>query len=188
MESRLNELIQALAMLEAKSYEIDNEKRDMEESIRNKEAENYNSIKDVKLKIQEAQNEIGSQIPLKQDKEDNLRTELNVIDVILSKTNHDESKVVLSYEVPSPSDAPYSIHINLSTQWDPSYYIFIKTKCSAVENIVRETLVQYKNIYHHGLASEDDKHFDLNLRREWEASRHNEKDIHFNHKKAATEE
>ena len=183
MEAELKELVYNLNFLELQSYEIADEKRVMENLIRQKEEYNRNNIKEMEQKIKKLQNELGADVVLSTVEKEHLIKHLVSVDHMLYKLENDESKVILSYEAPSPDDKPYSIHVNLAMKWEPALHIYIKTKSSEVERIVRETLSQYNNMPSHlDPSREEQESFDMNIRREWIKSRHAEKDIHFNHK------
>ena len=181
MEYTLSKLKNRLDTLNDETCAINDEKKKIDEYIRKKEIDNYKSIEETTLKIEQLQNQLGSDIPLTQEKEVNLRNILITIEDILCKIENDESTIILMYGIPIPQVEPYSININLTIDYNPAFHIIIKTKCSAVENIVRETLSQYDGLYEQ--FSEKENKFDTSLIRKWTKSRHGETDIKFNHKK-----
>jgi vacuolar-type H+-ATPase subunit I/STV1 len=181
MEYTLSKLKNRLDALNNETCAINDEKKKIDEYIRKKEIDNYKSIEETTLKIEELQNQLGSDISLTQEKEVNLRNILITIEDILCKIENDESTIILMYGIPIPQVEPYSININLTIDYTPAFHIIIKTKCSAVENIVRETLSQYDGLYEQ--FSEKENKFNTSLIRKWTKSRHGETDIKFNHKK-----
>jgi len=193
MESKLTELISKLANLEKMTKEIAEERSVFENMIQDKEVDNNYNIHCVKLEIRRLQNELGSNIVLTKANEKLLRKHLTIIEDMIHRTDNDESSIYLKFEVPNQDDLPYSIHVNIDNYYkdkfaglvdDPKLEVIIKTKCSAVELIIRETIIQDNNIYHHSedMSEEERKDFEMNIRREWEKSYHNEKSIKFIHK------
>jgi hypothetical protein len=190
--NELNELMRTQVILKQKYYEIWQEKRDIEALLNKKEQDNNDCIREVELKIRQLQNELGSGMVLEENDEISLRNELMTLDNIL-KTDNDDSILVLSYEVPNENDRPYSIDIKFTKtrNFHPaSFHIIIKTKCAAVEQIVREVVKQYDNMRYldkNKLSTEEQEEIDLTTRREWIKNRHNECYIGFKHKKIVEE-
>jgi len=190
--NELNELMCTQVILKQKYYEILQEKRDIEALLNKKEEDNNDCIREVELKIRQLQNELGSGMVLEDNDEISLRNELMTLDNIL-KTDNDDSILVLSYEVPNENDRPYSIDIKFTKTCNfhpASFHIIIKTKCAAVEQIVREVVKQYDNMRYldkDKLSTEEQEEIDLTTRREWIKNRHNERYIGFKHKKIVEE-
>jgi hypothetical protein len=171
----MEELQRKLDGLEHDYSRIDSERTKLELKLRNKECMLVNTIRAVKLELQKLQNRAGSNIILEEEDEKDLRHSLRVIQHILSGDN-DESKIILSYETPIPNDKAYSVHVDLSTKWQTtSLTITIKTKCAAVENMVRATISEYRNMEYKTIGLPEE------LCREWRNSYHNEYYIKFNH-------
>lgn len=194
MEAKVNELNQLMRTqvnLKQKYYEICQEKRDMDALLNKKEEENDDCIREVDLKIRQLQNELGSDIILEYKDELALRKDLMAIDDIINKIQNDESEVHLIYEVPDINDKLYSTRVDVNTTYgwgrdSTSFNVIIKTKCPAVESIVREVMQQYDGMRRLGndnLSPEEQEKFDLTIRREWLTSQHNEHHISFKHKK-----
>jgi hypothetical protein len=178
--TQMEELQRKLDGLERDYSRIDSERMKIELKLRDRECFLVNSIRAVKLELQKAQNENGSNVTLDEEDEKDLRHSLRVIQHILSGDN-DESKIILSYETPIPNDKAYSVHVDLSTKWQKtSLTVTIKTKCAAVENMVRETISEYRNMAHTTVGLPEE------LCREWRNSYHNEYYIQFNHKAEET--
>jgi len=185
MESKLSELISKLANHEKLTKEIAEERSVFENMIQEKEIDNNYNIHCIKLEIRKLQNEIGSNIVLTKENEKLLRKHLTVLEHIVNRTNNDETSIYLRFEVPNQDDRPYSIHMNMKNDnEDTELEVIIKTRCHHVERIVRETLTQDNNPYHHTehMSEEERKDFEINNRRQWEKSYHNEKSIKFIHK------
>ena len=182
MESKLEELLLKLTEANHEHACIESEQRLMEEEFRDKKDQSNDRIYHLEEAIKRLRNELGKEIVLTEKMADNLRTELKALDDILHKTKNDESRVTLIYECPVPNNNPYSIHMNIipDSCWSSSIKldITIKTKCTAVERIVRETLMQVDGMEHY--RREEDKISDEE-RVEWCRSRHNELEIRFNH-------
>lgn len=196
MESKLTELISTLAGYEEMRRKIVEERKEFETMIEEKEVDNNYNIHCVKLEIRKLQNEIGSNIVLTKSNEQFLRKHLTVIDSMIHRTHNDNSTIELLFEVPNGCDIPYSIHVNIDNYYldrtievddDPKLQVIIKTKCSAVERIVRETIVQEYNYHHYRpdpkMSDEEQKDFDINVRRNWRQSYHSERVIKFIHTK-----
>ena len=182
MEAKLTELNAQLDALINESYQLGYQKTDFENMMREKESENFHSIKNMKIEIEGLRNQIGSGVLLTSESEIQLRKELVAIAHILNCPGSDKSQVTLVFDVPIPDSKPYSIHTDLNSSWNISFNITIKTKSPDVEKIVRETILQDKNIQHHGETTDEDREFDKTLRRKWSDDRHNELSIMFNHK------
>jgi hypothetical protein len=182
MESKLEELLLKLTEANGEHRSIEREQRLMEEEFRDKKDKLKGRIYHLEEAIKRLRNELGKEIVLTETMADNLRTELKGLDDILHNTKNDESRVTLSYECPVPNNNPYSIHMNIipDSSWSSSIKldITIKTKCTAVERIVREILMQVDGMEHY--RREEDKISDEERVR-WCISRHNELRIHFNH-------
>ena len=182
MESKLEELLLKLTEANHEHACIEREQSLMEEEFRDKKDQSNDRIYHLEEAIKRLRNELGKEIVLTETMATNLRTELKGLDDILHNTTNDESRVTLSYECPVPNNNPYSIHMNIipDSSWSSSIKldITIKTKCTAVERIVRETLMQVDGMEHY--RREEDKISDEE-RVEWCRSRHNELRIHFNH-------
>jgi len=189
MESKLEELVLKLKEVKGEYESIERENDAMEKAFRDKKDQCKERIYHVEEEIKCLRNDLGSEIVLTETMAYNLRLELKAVDDILHKTKNDESKVRLSYECPVPNNNPYSIHMDIisTTTWtlDVKLDITIKTKCTAVEQIVRETLIQEDGMEHY--RREEDKISDEE-RVEWCKSRHNELQIEFNHKKDPLDE
>jgi hypothetical protein len=189
MESKLEELVLKLKEVNSEYESIERENYAMEKAFRDKKDQCKDRIYHVEEEIKCLRNELGSEIVLTETMAYNLRVELKALDDILHKTKNDESKVRLSYECPVPNNNPYSIHMDIipDSCWSSSIKldITIKTKCTAVERIVRETFMQVDGMEHY--RREEDKISDEE-RVEWHRSRHNELEIHFNHKSESVEE
>ena len=194
MESKvneLNELMRTQVGLKNKYYEICQEKRDTEALLNKKEEDNDDCLRDVELKIRQLQNELGSDIVLNYEDELALRKDLMAIDDIINKIENDDSEVVLIYDIPDISGKLYSTHVNINTGrgWGrdaTSFNVVIKTKCPPVERIVREVMQQHDGMMHYrdnNPSPEEQDKIDLTIRREWLTSQHNERSIHFRHKK-----
>jgi len=137
MEELCN-LMTAKADLEEKTTFLMNERRVMEEDLDKREYNCSERLHEVNMKIHQLHNKLGAHITLCSYDETALRHELVTIDRILSVDN-DKSKIVLSYE--EPTNRSFSIHIDMVYYLvDLGFNITIKTKCPAVETIVRETL------------------------------------------------
>ena len=176
----MQELQDKLARLELDYSRIDSERMRIEMRLRDKECMLVNAIRVAKQDLQKLQNADGADVTLDEEDEKDLRHSLRVIQHILSGDN-DESKIILSYETPIPNDKAYSIHVDLSTKWQKtSLTVTIKTKCAAVENMVRETISEYRNMAHTTVGLPEE------LCREWRNSYHNEYYIQFNHKAEET--
>ena len=182
MESKLEELLLKLTEANHEHAYIEREQRLMEEEFRDKKDKLKERIYHLEEAIKCLRNELGKEIVLTETMATNLRTELKGLDDILHNTKNDESRVTLIYECPVPNNNPYSIHMNIipDSCWSSSIKldITIKTKCTAVERIVRETLMQVDGMEHYG--REEDKISDEE-RVGWCISRHSELRIHFNH-------
>ena len=176
----MEELQSKLAQLELDYSRIDSERMRIELRLRDKECMLVNAIRAAKRDLQKLQNEDGSNIILEDQDEKDLRAGLRSIDQIL-RGNQDESRVILSFEAPSPSDKKYSIHLDLCVKWgETAFHITIKTKCAAVEKIVRETISEYRNMTQTTVGLPEE------LCRKWSCSRHNEYSIMFHHKAEET--
>jgi hypothetical protein len=188
MESKLEELVLKLKEVKGEYESIERENYAMEKAFRDKKDQCKERIYHVEEEIKCLRNELGSEIVLTETMAYHLRLELKALDDILHGTKNDESNVRLSYECPVPNNNPYSIHMDI-IPWSPCISIkldiTIKTKCTAVERIVRETLMQVDGMEHYG--REEDKISDEE-RVEWHRSRYNELGIRFNHKSESVEE
>ena len=188
--NELNELMRTQFSLKQKYYEICQEKRDMETLLNKKEEDNDDSLREVELKIRQLQNELGSDVVLEYKDELALRKDLMAIDDIINKIPNDESEVHLIYEVPDDAHKLYSTRIDINTGpgWGrdcTSFNVVIKTKCPAVERIVREVMQQYDGMRRYGNDNpsvKEQEKIDLTIRREWLTSQHNERHISFKHK------
>ena len=182
MESKLEELLLKLTEANGEHACIESEQSLMEEEFRDKKDKLKERIYHLEEAIKCLRNELGKEIVLTETMATNLRTELKGLDDILHNTTNDESRVTLSYECPVPNNNPYSIHMNIipDSSWSSSIKldITIKTKCTAVERIVREILMQVDGMEHY--RREEYKISDEE-RVEWCRSRHNELEIRFNH-------
>ena len=200
MESKLAELMSRLATYKQVTSKIADERREFETMIEEKEVDNNYNIHCVTLEIRKLQNEIGSAIVLTTANEKLLRKHLTVIDSMIHRTENDKSTIELLFEVPNGDDTPYSIHVDIDNYYldrkidlvdDPKLRVVIKTKCSAVERIVRETIVQEYNYEHYRpekLSEEEQKDFEMNICRKWRQSYHGESSIKFIHKKDSPDE
>jgi hypothetical protein len=188
LTSKLAEQISKLADLEAKTKELAEERRVVEE----KEVDNNYDIHFVKLEIRRLQNELGSSVLLTTANEKLLRKHLIMVEGMINRIDTEESSIILKFEVPNQDDLPYSIHVNMSNRFvadyvgfdDTELQVIIKTRSSAVERILRETVSQYDNM-HSDFANKSDeeiKDFEMNVRREWVKSFHMDKHIRFIHK------
>jgi len=199
MESKLNELVSRLANLEQIKREIAEERTVFETMIQEKEVDNSHDIYCVKLEIRKVQNELGSTILLTKLNEKLLRKHLTLIDNIIHTRDTDESSIALRFEVPNQDDLPYSIHVDIDNYYidrltgglnDPKLEVIIKTRCSAVERIVRETITEYDNMHndYEEKSEEERKDFELNIRRKWTQSFHMDTHIRFIHKESSPDE
>jgi hypothetical protein len=193
METKLNEAISKLANLELIKREIAKERSDFEDMIQDKEIDNNYDIYCTNLEIRKLQNEIGSNIILTKLNEKLLRKHLKIIENMIYTRDTDESSINLLFEVPNKDDLPYSIHINIDNYYidrltggldDPKVEIIIKTRCTEVERIVRETITEYDNMRNdfEGKDEEKLKDFEMNFRRKWTRSFHMDTHIKFMHK------
>jgi len=199
MESKLTELTSKLANLEQTKREIAEEKSAFETMIQEKETDNSYDIYCITLEIRKLQNELGSNIVLTKLNEKLLRKHLTVIQDMVYTRHTDESSISLRFEVPNQDDLPYSIHVDVDNYYidrltggvdDPEVNVIIKTKCSAVERIVRETISQYDNMHNDSeeKSEEEIKDFEMNVRRKWTRSFHMDQHIKFNHKESSPDE
>ena len=188
--NELNELMRTQVSLKQNYYKICQEKRDMDAILNKKEEDNDDSLRDVELKIRQLQNELGSDVVLEYNDELALRKDLMAIDDIINKIPNDESEVHLIYEAPDNTHKLYYTQVNINTGrgWGrdaTSFNVVIKTKCPAVERIVREVMGQIDHMRYLGdnnPSEEEQEKIDLTIRREWLTSRHNERSISFKHK------
>ena len=134
----LRDLMKAKVDLEDKTSFLANERRVMEEDLDKRENNCSERLHEVNMKIHNLHNKLGAHLILCSYDEKALRHELVAIERILSMDN-DKSQIVLSYE--EPTNRSFSIHIDMIYYVvDMGFNITIKTKCPAVERIVRETL------------------------------------------------
>jgi hypothetical protein len=145
MNSELDELMRFKKDIEETMTFLVDQRKIIEDDLDKKNYEYSQRLYEVNMKIHELHNKLGAHIVLCNSDEKALRHELITIEHILTRVPNDNTKIVLSYEEPCLKK-PYSIHIDMVYyRIDLGFNITIKTKCPAVETIVRETLSCYRS-------------------------------------------
>jgi hypothetical protein len=181
MDKKLKDLEEELKDIQTtQKYALDQEERQLEEKKEKLRHREYY----VSREIKKLHYELGFNIPLTNEQENNLREELEALAKIFQIKN-DDSTIALTYEKPPfEKNIPYSIHITVentdSFESSVSFSAIIKTVSSDVERIVRETISQHNNLRSSDeLPYEEQVVFDRTSRREWSSSWYGESSMTF---------